>query len=321
MKSRRWYLWLPVLLVVAYLLTSVRLIQPNERAVVRRFGHALPDKPRPGLFIGLPWGMDRVDRVQVDQVQSASFGYRNDDLDTSVTPEGQYLTGDRNLVDVRVVVNYAVDDQQDDDYRALEEYLEQSSVNESVLERVGESVLGEWLAGRNIEGVLLLSDRIEVQGRFRKSLAERIAPYRLGVKIQSVDFVLREVPSQVKDAFDDVTRAIQERDTRTLEARQYESQILSAARSDADRLHQEAEVFYEDQIRKAQVDEKSFALHLEKAPKPGKERDDYLQLIWWQEVGAVLIEMGKQRRIQDVDPFVTRNGLEIVLPMSMRGGK
>jgi modulator of FtsH protease HflK len=315
----RWLRWLPLILVLLYLLSGVRLIQPNERAVVRRFGQVRDEKPAPGLYIGLPWGMDRVDRIRVDAVQSATFGFRNQELLAAPgTPEGQYLTGDRNLVNIAVVINYTVDDQ--DDYQSLEDYLEQSPVSEGVLERAGESLLAEWLAGRRVEEVLL-PERLVIPKRFQSALAQRIEPYRLGVKIQSVNIVLREVPAEVKDAFDDVTRASQEHETSKLKARQYESQILSTARSDADRMHHDAEVFYADQIRKAEVDQKSFELHLKNAPRAGQERDDYLQLLWWQEVGSVLIEMANDRRIQDVDPFVTRNGLEIILPMSMRGGK
>jgi membrane protease subunit HflK len=262
--------------------------------------------------------MDRVDRIQVDQVQSATFGYRGEDPDVPATPEGQYLTGDRNLVNVAVVVNYAVDDRSD--YKALEDYLEQLPVTENVLERIGEAVLAERMAGQHVEDVLL-AERLEIQRYFQSALERRIQPYRLGVKIQSVNIVLREVPTQVKDAFDDVTRAVQERDTRALEARRYESTTLSAARTVADQLRQDAEVSYLDQVKKANVDRESFKLHLENAPKAGKQRDDYLKVVWWQEVGGALMEMAKQNRIQDVDPFVTRNGLEIVLPMSMRRGK
>jgi modulator of FtsH protease HflK len=321
---RRWLPWAAVVLMLLYLLTGLRLIQPNERAVVRRFGRVLDEKPRPGLFVGLPWGMDRVDRVQVDRVQTATFGFRgvDDEHASAGTPQGQYLTGDRNLINITAVINYTVDDDDGQSYLALEDYLEQLPVSQTVLERLGESVLAEVVAGRRVEDVLLpVAERSSIQDRCQSELSSRIRGYRLGVKIQSVNIVLREVPAEVKAAFDDVTRAIQRRETLRLEAKRYESVTKSAADAEADRLRQDAEVAYADQIKKANVDRASFELHLKNAPKPGKERDDYLQHIWWQEVGSALMEMAKQRRIQDVDPFVTKNGLEIVLPMSMRPGK
>ena len=52
------------------LTAGVVQVRPGERAVVRRFGRVLEHKPEPGLWVGLPWGMDRVDRVAVDRVQS-----------------------------------------------------------------------------------------------------------------------------------------------------------------------------------------------------------------------------------------------------------
>jgi membrane protease subunit HflK len=311
----RWLRWLPLLLLVLYLSTGIKQIQPNERAVVRRFGRVLEDKPHPGLHIGLPWGMDRVDRIQVDRVQSVTFGYLNDpDENAPVTAQGQYLTGDRNVVNIRVVVNYTADAE------SLEDYLEQAPVTENVLERAGESVLAEWLAGRRVEEVLL-PNNVEIQARLIRALQQRIAPYRLGVDIQTASIVFREVPAGVKDAFDDVNKAMQEKQTRQLEAKQYESQTLTQAGTNANKMRQDADVAYDSAIRTAEVDRDSFNQHLKNAPKPGKDRDEYLRLQWWQQIGSALIEMRKDGRVQDVDQFVTRKGLDIVLPMSMRSKK
>ena len=63
---KRVFVALLLLLFAASLLTGVTEVRPGERAVVRRFGRVLDEKPKPGLWIGLPWGIDRVDRVPVD---------------------------------------------------------------------------------------------------------------------------------------------------------------------------------------------------------------------------------------------------------------
>ena len=52
--------------------TGLYQVLPGEAAVVRRFGRVLPERPEPGLYLGLPWGMDRVDRVAVDQLRASS---------------------------------------------------------------------------------------------------------------------------------------------------------------------------------------------------------------------------------------------------------
>src|SRR5207245_3528334 len=87
---------------VGYLLTGVAQVRPGERALVRRFGRVV-DKPGPGLRIGLPFGMDRVDRVPVDLVRRVAIGYQPDAAETDqTTPPGQLLTGGTNPVNVQV---------------------------------------------------------------------------------------------------------------------------------------------------------------------------------------------------------------------------
>src|SRR5947209_9355318 len=93
-----------VVVLLGYALTGVAQVRPGQRAVVRRFGRVLEHKPEPGLWVGLPWGMDRVDRVVVDRVQSVTVGYREGGEAGEALPAGQLLTGDHNLVNVQAVL-------------------------------------------------------------------------------------------------------------------------------------------------------------------------------------------------------------------------
>src|SRR5258708_37670044 len=97
---------IPILLVV-YLLTGVYQIRREGRAVVRRFGKIVA-KPGPGLWIGLPWGIDRIERVPIATVRRVTIGYSTEQEETAGMPAGQLLTGDENLVNVRVHLDYAV---------------------------------------------------------------------------------------------------------------------------------------------------------------------------------------------------------------------
>src|SRR5687767_10880041 len=58
-----------VLFSAVALLSSATLIQPGERAVVRRFGRVLEEKAAAGLHFYLPFGMDRIDRIKVNEVR------------------------------------------------------------------------------------------------------------------------------------------------------------------------------------------------------------------------------------------------------------
>ena len=93
-------------LVLGYAATGLYQVLPGEVAVVRRFGRVLPERPEPGLHLGLPWGMDRVDRVAVDQLRRVVVGYQEGG--DAAMPAGQLLTGDHNLVNVQVTIYYKV---------------------------------------------------------------------------------------------------------------------------------------------------------------------------------------------------------------------
>src|SRR5262245_65605582 len=90
----RWFRILLLVGVALYLLTGLVEVRRGERAVVRRFGRVLEEKPEAGLWVGLPWGMDRVDRVVVDQVGTGTVGY-NEGLGGRGVATGQVLAGVR----------------------------------------------------------------------------------------------------------------------------------------------------------------------------------------------------------------------------------
>src|SRR4051812_19383077 len=87
---------------LAYLATGLAVIPPDELGVVRRFGAARAEPYGPGLHWGLPWGMDRVDRVKIDQARTITVGARglqSAPLSRSPDPASDdFLTGDLNLV-------------------------------------------------------------------------------------------------------------------------------------------------------------------------------------------------------------------------------
>ena len=105
----RKFVYVLIAVFCAYLLTGVAQVRPGERAVVRRFGQVVA-QPAPGLWIGLPWGMDRVDRVPVNFVRRLTVGYEQGGDPDALMPAGQLLTGDQNLVNVQVAVDYSVAD-------------------------------------------------------------------------------------------------------------------------------------------------------------------------------------------------------------------
>jgi membrane protease subunit HflK len=111
---KRWFVLVLLLLVLAVTAwTCLAQVEPGERGVVMRFGRVV-NTVGPGLYVGLPWGIDRVERVAVDRVRRITLGFTDSESDDfgPTVPPGQLLTGDHNLVNVQLVLEYAVNDEE-----------------------------------------------------------------------------------------------------------------------------------------------------------------------------------------------------------------
>ena len=75
MSNRVGWVAAALLLVAAgYLASGVAVVQPDEVAVVRRLGAVLVEPWEPGLHWGLPWGIDQLDRIKLNQTRTLSVG-------------------------------------------------------------------------------------------------------------------------------------------------------------------------------------------------------------------------------------------------------
>ena len=311
---RRLLLLLLVLAAVGYGLTGVVVVRPGERAVVRRFGRVLDYKPEPGLWVGLPWGMDRVDRITVDRVQSVTLGYAAEEGGSSSVPPGRMLTGDQNLVDVQAVLYYKVLPDRLDDY-----VTHQDRVPE-LLARAGEAAVGEWVAGRTVDDVLLNGKnalRTELVARTQ----ERIAGYGLGIDVLDARVSLISPPPNVKDAFDAVAQAQTGIATKINQAEQEAEARLRAARSDVYRTEQTAAAYASTQVLLARRDAERFLARLAQYQAGRKENPNYLRQIWEEERGKVFAILKDNGQLGLLDHHLGPDGLDLSVAPALPGKK
>ncbi|HXG09383.1 MAG TPA: SPFH domain-containing protein [Gemmataceae bacterium] len=301
-----------VVLLVAYLLTGVVQVRPGERAVVRRFGRVLAYKPAPGLWVGLPWGIDRVDRVEVDRVRNVVLGYQpGDDAGGTIMPPGQLLTGDNNLVNVQVVLNYTVVEEE------VEDYVIQQDQVEPLVARAAETVLAEWLGSRTVDEALL-NGKAVLPRVLVEQTQERLRPYRLGIRLHNASVVLTP-PDQVKDAFDAVTRAQIEIGSSITKAREDAARQERLAEAEKFRIEQQAAAYASEQRRLAAADALAFEKRLAMYRQLRQENPDYLSGIWWDEMGKLFAQLKKNGQIDLLDRHLTPDGLDItVMPLLPR---
>jgi modulator of FtsH protease HflK len=304
---RRLFLLVLVLLLAAYALTGVTEVRPGERAVVRRFGRVLPEKPKPGLLIGLPWGMDRVDRIPVDRVQSVVVGYQEQDAITDTAmPPGQLLTGDHNLVNVQITLYYKV---RPDD---VEKFLIQADRIDNVVGRAAETGMAEWVAARNVDDVLL-NAKTQLASAVVERTRERVEPYDLGIQLLDARVTFVTPPEEVKQAFDNVARAQTTIRTVVNKAEQEAASNERTAQANKYELEQKTAAYVRTQKLLAQSDAKSFLTRLHEYEAAREKNPDYLRQIWEEERGKLLAKLKENGQIGLLDHHLGPDGLDMTI--------
>jgi membrane protease subunit HflK len=301
------WLLLLTMLVALTAWSAITRVEPGERAVVRRFGRILPNKPGPGLYVGLPWGFDRVDRVPVSRVRSVLVGLGEiSDEDLRDTPAGQMLTGDHNLVDVQVEIQYTVFEDQ------VDKYVLQADRADALVARATEAALAEWIAGRKVDDVLLdgktLLPRFLVQ-RVQHKLEN--GGYELGVKIEQANLKELYPPAEVKDAFDRLAQA--ETDNRTLvnRAEQEADRQGRASEARAFQIKSQAAAYAREQQLSAKGDAETFLIRLNKYRELAARDPNYLNTLWQDDMTRLYARMRETGRLDVLDSFLSSEGLNI----------
>ena len=294
-----------LVLLGGYLLTGVAQVRPGERAVVRRFGRVVA-RPAPGLWIGLPWGMDRVDRVPVNFVRRLHVGFRPDADDPSLFQAGQLLTGDLNLVNVEVAVDYTVGDIGD-----VEQFVLHQDRVEPAISRAAEALMAEWVGGHTVDEVLL-TGKVALRDWLVTRLNDRIAPYRLGVRVQSSSITWLAAPDDVKPEFERVMIAQSRIRTMENDARQEAERLQRRAAGDVDSWQQQASAYADGKHRQADSDVKAFLARLDQYHRLRQDNPDILAAIWWAEMGKFLATMRANGQVDVLDDRIGADGLDIL---------
>jgi membrane protease subunit HflK len=310
---KRTFLLLLLLVLAGWLLTGVVEVRPGERAVVRRFGRVLDHKPKPGLWVGLPWGIDRVDRVPVDLVRRVVVGYQPESADNPAlgrglpTAPGQLLTGDHNLVNVQVTLFYSVIEDQ------VEDYVIQADRADELVARAAETALAEWVAGRTVDDVLL-HGKAQLPAALVAKTQERIAPYRLGIQVREEASITHLYPpDEVRAAFDEVTRAQTTMRTNKYKAEQEAERLWREAESDKFRIEQLTAAYVRTQRLLAQAEADTFDKRRQQYHRLRAENPAFLAGIWWEEMGKLFTSMRDNGRIDLLDHHLGGDGLDITV--------
>ena len=256
------------LIVVIWAATGIYTTSPGEQAVLRLFGNA-QEVPvtQNGLHWWWPGPIGKKDVIRTNLVRRLELGFRGGEgvADTPVPVEAQMISGDLNIIDVQMVVQYDIKDLISFLFR-VDDPGEDAGQSRNIapgrpdgrtLKDATEAALRLVVGQRSLSEVLA-EERVNLEIDTGTKLQEILDGYSTGINIVSVQLQKVEAPSEVQAAFNDVLQARQDKVTATNQAQAYENQVIPEARGRAEQIIQPAEAFKRARIERAQGEADQF---------------------------------------------------------------
>ena len=278
------------ILLLIVLATSVFIVDQTEQAVITRFGRFIGIKD-PGLQFKLPFGIDRNYTVNVRTIQTQEFGFRtmrggSSPAYSSQSSESVMLTGDLNIVDVEWIIQYRVVDPKAWVFNVQE--------RTETIRDVSRSVINMLVGDRAIMDIMGI-ERSAIEAEALVLMNDTFNEYVIGINVINVRLQNVTPPSGVQEAFEDVNRAIQDRERLINEGQQSYNEAIPRARGDADRLVQEARGYALERVNRANGDVARFnSVYQEytRAPDVTRQRLYYemIEEVFMNEDGMTIID-------------------------------
>ena len=253
---------------IVWLFSGIYIVDAGKQGVVLRFG-AFNAITMPGPHWRIPYPVDQVEIVDVEQRRFVEIGYRSGGAGQStvaVPREALMLTQDENIVNIKLAVQYQVGDPKN--------YLFNVRDPNSVLKQVAESAVREVI-GQNKMDFVLKEGRAEVVSTTKAVMQRILDRYESGLLVSDVNLQDAQPPEEVQAAFSDAIKAREDKERFKNEAEAYANDVIPKARGAAARQIQEAEAYREALIAKAQGEASRFSQLLKeysRAPEITRKR-------------------------------------------------
>lgn len=248
-----------------WLLTGFYRVQPGEQGVELLFGRFVK-MTTPGLNYWFPAPIGEVLTPNVEQTNQMNIGFRvaNEATRTGardVPQESLMLTEDQNIIDVDFIVQWRI--------RNAADFLFNIRDPEQTIKLAAESAIREVMGQTLLEDALTIR-REQVDNQTRDLLQAVLDVIGAGVFVAEVKQLKVDPPQEVIDAFNDVQRALQDKERSVNEALAYRNDIVPRANGEAERIIQAAAAYREQVIREAEGEANRFNSVLE-AFRTGKD--------------------------------------------------
>lgn len=235
-----------LLLILIVAGTCWYTVDEKQQAVVTTFGK-VTGTTGAGMHFKLPFGIQKVQTVDVNVYQKIEIGYRTDEMEHSyadtIIKESKMITGDYNIVNVDFFVEYKISDPV--------KYLYNSAEPEVILKNLVQSQIRNVIGSSTVDSILT-DGKTEIQQQVKVLITEELAEYDIGLVLSDIKIQDSEPPTvSVIEAFKNVETAKQSAETAINQAKAYQNSELPKAKATADQLIQNAEFLKQNRINDA----------------------------------------------------------------------
>ena len=233
-----------VLVLAIGIFSCFYTVDDKQQAVVTTFGK-VTDITGAGLHFKLPFGIQQVQKVDVNVYQKIELGYDSNINHgmTSKTSESTMITGDYNIVNVDFFVEYKISDPV--------AYLYSSNNPEMILRNLIQSQVRNVVGSSEVDAVLT-NGKENIQMQVKDLVTQILQEYDIGLTLVDVRIQDAEPPTQaVIEAFKNVETAKQNAEAVVNDAVAYKNAQLPKAQAEADKLLQNAQYLKQKRINEA----------------------------------------------------------------------
>ena len=231
-----------------YLAMGIFIVGPDERGVVRRFGK-LHRIVQAGLHYHLPFPFETVNTPKVDEIKRMEIGFETVSSGSmaakyrDIPQESLMLTGDENIIDLDIIVQYKIKDPPSD-------YLFNVRDIRGTIHNASEAALRQAIGNHGVDEALTEGKSL-IQQETRDILQIILDAYNVGVQVEAVQLQDVHPPKEVIKAFKDVASAKEDKERLQNEAQGYRNSLLPRTKGEAEKLIRESEAYKAERVNQA----------------------------------------------------------------------
>lgn len=223
-----------IVLAIIWALSGIFIVKPAERAAVLRFGKYVNTVgPGPHWF---PRFIESINRVNVDQVSAINLN-------------SLMLTQNENIVSVQFVAQYRIGN--------LQNYLFNVDNPVDTLSQSLDSAVRQVIGHSTLDNILTVG-RAAIAQKVLAQLEKLMGRYKTGIQVVDVTMQPATAPNPVKEAFDDVIKAREDKVRYSNLATSYANNVVPVAKGQAVRLIQQAKAASAQAVNNADAEVAAF---------------------------------------------------------------